>query len=524
MQEERDQFREVNQHENEMSFSASPIRIQVKEVTDACQRLKNRKAPGPGNIPGELIKYGTKKLFEHLAKLFQTCINTGKIPEEWTESYLTPIHKKCSKETCENYRGIAVTSSISRLYGKILKSRIEQEFADQEAEEQAGFRAGRSTIDHLFSLTQILEKLSAVNKEVHLLFVDLKKAYDSVPLIKLWEALETTNVNIVIIKAVKELYNNSYIRIKIGNKLSSGFSTNEGLKQGCCLSPTLFKIFLEKTLLRWKRKCSNMGIPLNNTTIYTLNFADDQVVMAQDLDDLEYMTRKLIEEYRHWGLEVNVAKTEYMCVGGPQQSMILEDGQVIEGCEGYKYLGTKISSSGTLEEAIKERNNQGRKAISMLNSVLWDNKISKTNKHRIYNAIVKSIVSYGSEVWPLKEKNIRTLEATEMDFWRRAAGRSRVERITNDRIREIMGVHRTITDDIRTKQLRWYGHVQRMADERLPKQVLDWKPIGRRKRGRPRKSWREGIDKDIGMLGLEEDLWRDRDRWRLGIGGRRRTF
>lgn len=221
---------------------------------------------------------------------------------------------------------------------------------------------------------------------------------------------------------------------------------------------------------------------------------------------------------------MNVAKTEYMCVGGPQQSMILEDDQVIEGCEGYKYLGTKIPSSGTLEEAIKERNNQGRKAISMLNSVLWDNKISKTNKHRIYNAIVKSIVSYGSEVWPLKEKNIRTLEATEMDFWRRAAGRSRVERITNDRIREIMGVHRTITDDIRTKQLRWYGHVQRMADERLPKQVLDWKPIGRRKRGRPRKSWREGIYKDIGMLGLEEDLWRDRDRWRLGIGGRRRTF
>ncbi|XP_044766857.1 uncharacterized protein LOC123322865 [Coccinella septempunctata] len=138
-----------------------------------------------------------------------------------------------------------------------------------------------------------------------------------------------------------------------------------------------------------------MGIPLNNTTIYTLNFADDQVVMAQDLDDLEYMTRK---EYRHWGLEVNVAKTEYMCVGGPQQNMILEDGQVIEGCKGYKYLGTQLSSSGTLEEAIKERNNQGRKAISMLNSVLWDNKISKTNKHRIYNAIVKSIVSYGSEV------------------------------------------------------------------------------------------------------------------------------
>lgn len=57
--------------------------------------------------------------------------------------------------------------------------------ADQEAEKQAGFWAGRSTKDHLFSSTQILEKMAAVNKEVHLLFVDLKKAYDSFPLIKL---------------------------------------------------------------------------------------------------------------------------------------------------------------------------------------------------------------------------------------------------------------------------------------------------------------------------------------------------
>lgn len=67
-------------------------------------------------------------------------------------------------------------SSISRIYGKVLKIRVEREYADQEVEEQAGFRTGISTIDHIFCVTQLLDKMSTVNKEVHLLFVNLKKA------------------------------------------------------------------------------------------------------------------------------------------------------------------------------------------------------------------------------------------------------------------------------------------------------------------------------------------------------------
>jgi len=63
------------------------------------------------------------------------------VPEEWKISHLSTIHKKGDKKNCDNYRGIAVTSSISRIYGKTLKSRIEREYADMEAEEQAGFRA-----------------------------------------------------------------------------------------------------------------------------------------------------------------------------------------------------------------------------------------------------------------------------------------------------------------------------------------------------------------------------------------------
>jgi len=93
----------------------------------------------------------------------------------------------------------------------------------------------------------------------------------------------------------------------------------------------------------------------------------------------------------------------------------------------------------------------------------------------------------------VKDQNEKMLNAIEMDFWRGAAGRSRTEMMTNARIREIMEVPYTLVNEIKTKQLIWYGHVQQMNEERLPKQVLEWRPAGRRRKGRPRKSWIEGI-------------------------------
>lgn len=502
----------------------SPIRVNEREVETICKQLKNGKSPGPGNIAPELIKYGPKVLIKRLRQLFQQCLNNHEIPKEWKESHLSTIHKKGDKSKPENYRGIAVTSSISRIYGKLIKNRIEEEYQNMEAEEQAGFRAGRSTIDHVFSITQIIEKKVARGQEVHLMFVDLRKAYDSVPLVKLWEALEKTNVNIELVEAVKTLYYQQTTRIKTGNLITPGFTVTKGLRQGCCISPTLFKIYLEAALNKWKKKCTNMGIPLTDSTLYTLCFADDQVIIAQDSEDLSYMMRKLLEEFTEWGLEVNMEKTEYMSIGGDQHSLRVEENQEIKLCEDYKYLGVKITQDGKLDAAIKERNIQGRKGISLLNSVLWDKNISKENKKRIYNTIIKSITTYGCEVWPIKDRTEKMLRTTEMDFWRRSAGISRRDRITNERVREIMGVTHTIVDDIRTKQLSWYGHVRRMPENRIPRQILEWQPRGRRRPGRPRRSWREGVDREIRDRELEDDLWNDRTRWRLEIGRRRRTL
>ena len=96
---------------------------------------------------------------------------------------------------------------------------------------------------------------------------------------------------------------------------------------------------------------------------------------------------------------------------------------------------------------------------------------------------------YGAEVWQIPTREIHKILSTEMDVLRRSARKSRMERIPNEYIKEIMGLKEKLDsiDNIERKRLQWYGHIKRMQDERLPKLIMEWIPGERRKRGRPRK-------------------------------------
>ena len=111
---------------------------------------------------------------------------------------------------------------------------------------------------------------------------------------------------------------------------------SKGLRQGCGLSPTLFKIFLDRVLAGWTKKCRNVG----DSTIHTLFFADDQILLAEDRDDLSYMARKLEEVFENSGLKLNMKKSEYLAAEVEEISDLpLENGKMICGVQEYKYPG-----------------------------------------------------------------------------------------------------------------------------------------------------------------------------------------
>ena len=104
-----------------------------------------------------------------------------------------------------------------------------------------------------------------------------------------------------------------------------------------------------------------------------------------------------------------------------------------------------------------------------------------------------------------------------MDFWRRSARISRKNKIRNIIIKQKTNAVRSLLDDTKTKQLQWNGHVQRIEEGRLPKQVMKWRSPGRRKRGRPKLTWAEGIRGLMREKGLTEEDWSDRSNWRKKI-------
>jgi hypothetical protein len=183
-------------------------------------------------------------------------------------------------------------------------------------------------------------------------------------------------------------------------------------------SPTLFKIYVEKALNTWKRQCFGMGYNVDNTTIYTLQFADDQVVMAQSKKDFEYMGRKLQEEGSKWAFTMNITKTKYMAVGTDTNHLEVDYGNIITGCTEFRHLGTIFTKDGGDTKNIRHRVTQVRKIIGALIWVCWSKNTTRNRKKIIYNSMVKSVLIYGAKTWSLYEDDSRRINATEMDTLR----------------------------------------------------------------------------------------------------------
>jgi hypothetical protein len=125
---------------------------------------------------------------------------------------------------------------------------------------------------------------------------------------------------------------------------------------------------------------------------------------------------------------------------------------------------------------------------------------------------------YGAETCSLYEDDRRRINATEMDALRRSGGISELDRKTNEYIGGKMDAQDMIFADITRKQLIWYGHVERMDPTRLPKIMIHWK------RGRPRRTWKDGLYTAMNGRDLRMGKWNNRRQWNMKVGRRRQTF
>jgi hypothetical protein len=175
----------------------------ASEVELAIKKLKSHISPGIDQIPAELIKAGVRTICLEIHKLITSIWKKEKLPEEWKESIVVPIRKKGDKTDCNNYRGISLLPTTYKILSNILLSRLIPYAKEIIGDHQCGFRCNRLTIDLIFCIRQILEKKWEYNEEVHQLFIDFKKAYDSVRREVLYKILIECSIPRKLVRLIK---------------------------------------------------------------------------------------------------------------------------------------------------------------------------------------------------------------------------------------------------------------------------------------------------------------------------------
>ena len=310
------------------------------EVEEAINFLKSNKAPGEDGIINEYLKWGKKELITPITNLFNKILMTEKIPQQWQTSTIILLHKKGNRDDLNNYRPISLMPNMYKLFTKILTNRITKIMDENQPPEQAGFRKQYSTIDHLHTINQVIEKTQEFNLSTFIAFIDYKKAFDSVEHASLVESLEKIAIHPKYIRLIDKIYTNCYAKVKTEIE-GETFQIKKGVRQGDPMSPKIFTCILEMIFrkLNWNKK--RYGININGKRLSNLRFADDIVLFAKSESELRKMMEELTDKSKEVGLEMNTSKTKIMSTKIGTQIII--NGTQIQNCKEYTYLGQTVS-------------------------------------------------------------------------------------------------------------------------------------------------------------------------------------
>jgi len=151
-----------------------------------------------------------------------------------------------------------------------------------------------------------------------------------------------------------------------------------------------------------------------------------------------------------------------------------------------------------------------------LGTILTRKGLSLKVKGRVYDSCVRSTLLYGSETWAVKVKQVQRLERTEMQMVRWMCGTKMRDRIPNEELRLRMGVE-SVKEALKRRRLRWWGHIERREESNWLKKCQNLEVTGKRPAGRPKKSWREVVKRDLKDWGLKEGWAMDRSQWRRAL-------
>lgn len=525
------------------------------EVINAVNHLKSGKSPGLDGIPPEVMKCGGYLLKCQLHQLIVQIWDEALVPQEMKDAVIITIYKKKGdRADCGNSRGISLLSIAGKVLAAIMLQRLNSHITEKVLpDSQYGFRKDRSTTDAVFSMRQIQEKCKEEKKNLYMAFIDLSKAFDTVNRELLWVVLQKFGVPEKYLSVLRQLHDGMQARVRAGGLTSDPFPVAVGVKQGCILAPALFNLFLaainlithniiggykgvkieyrlDGNLFNLRRLQAHTKTSIRH--IIELQYADDLVLLANSPIDLQDSLDILTSAYVAMGLKVNINKTEVLIQHTgiePIQPRFHIQGEVLKVVENFTYLGSTLDSSCSLDIEINARINNASAAFGRLNQRVFNNHhLKPTTKAAVYRAVCVSTLLYGAETWTLYCRHVRALEAFHMQCLRRILGISWQDHVSFDLIYERTNTT-CIESTLAKRHLQWVGHVLRMAEDKLPRQLLCGQLYqGSRPPGGQKKRFKDHCKNLLKQCHLQpsalETLVADRVSWRSIVGECKKTI
>ena len=513
----------------------------IEELSEAIDALAPGKAPGKDGLPAEIFQCGKPALIEPLHHLLCQCWEEGVVQDMKDSKIITLYKNKGERTDCNNYRGISLLSIAGKAFAKVALKRLQILGERVYPESQCGFRPERSTVDMIFSLRQLQEKCQEQGKPLYVAFIDLTKAFDLVSRDGLFRILDKVGCPPKLKNFIESFHTGMMGTVQFNGSLSEPFPIKSGVKQGCVLAPTLFGIFFS-LVLSFAFRSSDDGIYIHTRSdgklfnlqrlraktkvrkalIRELLFADDAALVAHSEAGLQRLINLIAHACNEFRLQISLKKTEVMCQDVSCTASINIADYTLNVVSEFTYLGATVTDKLSLNSELNKRIGKASAGMSKLSKKVWENKnLSTHTKMSVYQACVLSVLLYGSETWSLYSIQEEKLNVFHLRCLRRILAISWKDHVPNCTVLKTANIP-SMFALLSQRRMRWLGHVRRMSDGRIPKDILYGELAeGKRPCGRPKLRFRDVCKRDLRSLGIKEDSWEetasDRSAWKNSV-------
>ena len=401
------------------------MNITLEEITKNLKTMYNSKSSGPDGLVYDILKNNFQETTLILMKMFDNIIKKGdKLP--WNHSWVAPIYKNGNKDNLSSYRCINLSSCIEKLLTKIINCRLTKWFENYKIinPEQTGFRKGNSVIDNILLLNEIMKIYKNKKRPLYVCFVDLSKAFDSIPIEKLKKKLYSILPDSKLLSLMTTLLDNKSYKVLYDGDETQPFKLKNGIPQGDSLSPTMFCLYIND-FFDILRKDTNATDPasFDNFKVTSVAYADDILLMSQSqkgiIKQIEILQQFCIDN----GLKINYEKTKIMIrnVGVKYSQLMIssnKENHAIEVIDSYKYLGMLISTKNTNKSHIEYLAKKGRQSSFLTSKMLKEfGQINGSFLRDTFDMLTLSKIKYCGEFCFCD--NIKLLNQIQYQFYKR---------------------------------------------------------------------------------------------------------